>query len=279
MSICSVKRDWAVGGSSSFQFQTVSSECPTEHNFLPSIFVCHCCHINRGLRWKGQRNWEMWRRSGWLPLTLSLILDKYRFNKCFWGGKLCQKENSHRLPAPSVAVYWSRSLLSFSSFSLCHVSPSSSTHLWIFHRSHGRFFSWIKCWMAPRLFSWRTVAHFKALWWSINYIQNPLGQSFLTRHTHCHLILPPIKAERSGAIWLLLRSLGGMWLSAFNSVSLCFCTRCVWRCATPFFSKQSHCRDPSIPHRCFLRQTALSAAAFSIADMCRWCINLPSSHD
>lgn len=36
------------GGSCSFQFQTVSTKRPTEHNFLASILLCHCCHVNRG---------------------------------------------------------------------------------------------------------------------------------------------------------------------------------------------------------------------------------------
>lgn len=79
------KRDSVVGGSSSFQFQTVSAKCPTEHNFLPSIFVCHRFHVNRGLRWEGQRNQdkgrEMWSRSGWLTWIFLLNLNIIKINQ------------------------------------------------------------------------------------------------------------------------------------------------------------------------------------------------------
>lgn len=61
------------GGSCSFQFQTVSTKRPTEHNFLASILLCHCCHVNRGPDETG-RDRGVRRKAKWLPLWSKLLL-------------------------------------------------------------------------------------------------------------------------------------------------------------------------------------------------------------
>lgn len=65
--------DSKLSDSCSFQFQTGSSECPTEHNFLLSIFLGHNSYVNWGLRWDTYVTRKDKRLTAIMPLLLHHI--------------------------------------------------------------------------------------------------------------------------------------------------------------------------------------------------------------